>query len=346
MNNKNMTMQFRESFVMENSTESEYEQIVLGLPRHLFIYQDVQEQQKELEQMPEFLNFIRQHKELYFLTLENGVYSLPIMKSPERKLPEGYAFSGGAARSLLLHNLGYDYLKPRDLDIVRIGNIKTAEEDTVVAKDFMPDDFRHGHGVKTYESPQEYLNTRDLTLNEIYATNTDVFFTQDCLRDTLNHIIRPTQFEGENGVRSKMALKIIRFYASRLRDFPQTKIDAYTENRITNLSLNMFWIALNLDKAYQEGKVMGDLFLEHLKDRNILPEDVVSPQDAVLYLSQELYEGVSFFRHTPIPIEEEKKEEERWFFNGFDEYIEIYGECENEYVKYPLRDGSKYKKHN
>ena len=114
----------------------------------------------------------------------------------ERRLPQGYGYKGGTARALLLRTIGMDpsYI-PRDIDVMSF-NSTNPDVDRQVAEEFMSDDLemsKSGNVIEPYDD--DYFETRDVTINKLYATDEKIIVTKQCLLDTVRHIIRPTQYE-------------------------------------------------------------------------------------------------------------------------------------------------------
>ncbi|MFB6181852.1 MAG: hypothetical protein ABEJ24_03065 [Candidatus Magasanikbacteria bacterium] len=246
-------------------------------------------------------------------------------------IDDQYAYEGGAARSLLLRNLDIDPdSRPRDVDIIRLPDKEEPYEgaDEDLAKEFMPDDFKHGYGVEQVENLQDYFQTRDLTVNELYATDEEIIATKECVRDAARHIVRLTDFERENILKNnskkqtnKMLSKMIRFYAKFLRKYGENSdISLYKEGqqenkKPENYSIRYFWIALQLDRAFEEGATQAKEFVRQLKKRDQLPDSISDdPYEVAEFLTERLGEENFHFRNAPseqFELEEEWKEYEK-----------------------------------
>lgn len=246
-------------------------------------------------------------------------------------IDDQYAYEGGAARALLLRNLDIDSkAKPRDIDLIRLPGKEEPYEraDEELAKEFMPEDFKHGYGVEQIRSLQEYFQTRDLTINELYATDEEVVATQECIKDTVRRIIRLSEFERKNILENnskkqtnKMLSKMIRFYAKFLHKYGEdVGMSLYEEGeqenkKLESYSIKYFWIALQLDRAFEEGVIQAKEFVRQLKQKRQLPDSINDdPYEVAKFLSERLGEKNFHFRNAPLnqfELEEEWIEYEK-----------------------------------
>jgi hypothetical protein len=251
---------------------------------------------------------------------EDGSVAIPVKEHfMSDRLPEGYGYKGGAARALLLRNLGIDPdAKPRDIDLIRL--VDTEPErglDAAMARKYMPEDYEQDHGVELLRS--NYFNTRDFTINEVYATDYEVIATRACLLDTIRHILRVTDYEKEifGKIGPKMMTKLLRFYCESIIKFEQTDFGENEKEAIKELydypNISSFWIALQLDKAYEISKDVAEKFVQECIKIGLLPNDIRSAADAADYLLEDIYDFG--FRHAPVGqwrMEELWLEEEKW----------------------------------
>jgi len=228
--------------------------------------------------------------------ISNGLFKIKIFESyKDKKLPEAYAFKGGAARSLLLRVLGIDKNSmPRDFDLARVGVEPYEGADDEVAEKFMPQDFEYGDGVEVISSIKRYLNTRDFTLNELLATEHSIILTKACLLDTVRHIIRLSDYEKEEEIRSgelneKLLAKGLRLYSAELLHYDAK----FTSTIIFDLSkvyINKFWLALHLDRALEIGDDVAQKYVDILVQTEILPDNIKTVEDAAGFLIKFLYD--------------------------------------------------------
>lgn len=221
-------------------------------------------------------------------------------------IPEGYAAKGGLARSLLARNLNIDNTaKPRDIDLVRViewNNTDTSDDQ--VAATYMQEDYQHGHGVEIISSLGEYFATRDFTINEVLATNDTIWTTTQCLQDTVRHIIRITEFEmriieeGKRGKEDKMMAKSVAFLSEGIEKYGTAwKVsDQEKEWDTQQYFISLFWIALQLDRAFEKGENIAERFVEELKKRQQLSDTIETAEQAARYIQESMeQEGRAFY---------------------------------------------------
>lgn len=254
---------------------------------------------------------------------QNGRYHVKVNEHfTQDRLPEGYGYAGGAARVLLLKNLGISpKFSPRDLDIVRF----LPEEpemglDDKLARKYSPDDYRHGYGVNPITDLGEYFSTRDFTMNEILATDDEIITTRGGLLDNIRHIIRLTEYSKDTSPDSKLLAKCLRFYAGAIHRWDEAALEDIDEYYLEWGFITPFWLALNLDKAYQEGSHVAEAFIEELKRRQQLPEEIKTVEEAAEYLLGLIRDRDFYYRHAPTRQ-----------FEVEDHWLEDY----KEYEKYP-----------
>lgn len=239
--------------------------------------------------------------------MEGGRYRLPVRNHfTQKRLPEGYAYKGGAARALLLRSLGIDpAYQPRDLDVVRLApEPPSLDMDDWVAREFMPEDYAHGNGVETMASLDRYFVTRDFTINEVLASDTEVFASRECILDSVRHIIRLSEYERERiengGPSDKMMAKALRTYAEAIHRWDDASLEGLSDWDYEECFVSPFWLALQLDRAFDVGSEVAESFTRELIRRRQIPEDIKSAIDAADYLLA-LLEGDSFYyRHAPV----------------------------------------------
>ena len=96
----------------------------------------------------------------------------------------GSTITGGAARTVALDYLYGVRTIVRDVDVVTIDNLES-EEDTIPINGHDPESVRH------YSSVEEYLDTRDFTINELCVRDNNLYMSQDCFDDLADRIVRP-----------------------------------------------------------------------------------------------------------------------------------------------------------
>ncbi|MDP4000018.1 MAG: hypothetical protein Q8Q11_01105 [bacterium] len=217
--------------------------------------------------------------------------------SPVR-IPEGYGYKGSAARALALRNLHIDpsYL-PRDTDLIRITEEPFPGADNHYAYTHMPDDFAHGWGIEVVNNLNEYFGTRDFTLNEVIATDEMLIATQRCIEDSRGGVVRLSAYEHDlfDGPGPRMVSKMLRFYSEikYRRGFAELANTSGRENEAG--ATTAFWMAEQLERAYQHGEVYAAAFVAELCSRGHLPRDLTA-QEATAHLKELLPEDPDYYR--------------------------------------------------
>lgn len=204
------------------------------------------------------------------------------------KLPQGYCYMGGVARSIVLRELGQNTMPPRDIDIVAVKDFSPdLDQIEELSKQYMEDDVKHGYGIKS-ESMAPYFSNRDFTLNEILIHGDEVYVSTRALEDLSKHIIRPSEYEqsswrakshpDEKGVHPKLVMKALRM---------QTEFDAmYGDGNIEGIkkwqwnieALPLFYIALHLKKAYEQGDALATRYFSKLLELGVAGPEINSDQ--------------------------------------------------------------------
>jgi len=322
MNREHSQVEFKNTSLTEQITRVLKER---GLELHSITIQEQHELQTNLEKREsaitdqEVVNVLKE----YGIKTEvhehpDGYYELTTANhfdnQNKKPLPSGYAYKGGAARALFLRSLGIDiFAEPRDLDIVRLSETELYEgADDEFAQSFMPDDYTHGTRVEKINDIKEYFETRDLTLNEVLATDEKIWVTKQGLLDSIRRIIRPTEYElnKEEYLNDKMLSKILSFYAQNIERYAEATIAEGVEYQFEKHFISPFWLALQLDRAYEKSSYAAEEFVQELKRRNQIPSTITDAVACAVYLNKLLKakEGAFYYRHAPteqFEIEEE-----------------------------------------
>lgn len=232
-----------------------------------------------------------------------GLFRIPLRNSYLETLPDGYGYIGGAARSELLRELELDTEStPRDKDIVRIVSEDVLGIDDRLGQEFSAEDYTHGHGVQ--ELRENYFKTRDFTINELLVYKNFIYLTKSCLLDTIRGILRFTKYElinkeqkeneeEENRVRNdKVLAKAIRLASEALVRGRKLEIENKETFRIQTIQL--FHIALHLDRAFERGVKIADEYVRQLVAIGQLPEDIKDSSQALDYLIHTMDESFAF----------------------------------------------------
>lgn len=227
---------------------------------------------------------------------------------PTEQLRDGYGYKGGVARALFAKALNIHSSRIRDIDIVCFNSVNDRNYENYLGKTYLGNDFKDGYGVDNESSLESYFTTRDITINEVIYVDGKIFFTKQCLLDTVRSIIRLTEYEkesiydGDEKQIQKMYSKLLRFYTTMIISTGYAEMD---ENSLIEPSfLSSFWIAVQLDRSFELGIHYADSFVNELKNRGNLPPEISTGEEALDCLSRDLYEGRAFFRNAPQSIYE------------------------------------------
>lgn len=184
----------------------------------------------------------------------------PYLASPP--LPPTYGVKGGAAREVLIGALGLRPSQdPRDIDLVRRGQHRSATDDEI-ARVHMPRDFELGARVELIRDMKGHLSSRDLTINEVAVLDNVAHTSLICLLDTVGLVIRPSKYRSGSLHRKatlfgQSLLKMIRLYAEGVSRGENWSIVGIPEE----VSFSEFDLAVHLNKSYQRGREVADTFL-------------------------------------------------------------------------------------
>jgi hypothetical protein len=232
-------------------------------------------------------------------SIRKGVISLEapdLFRIPTLDLEYGY--KGGAARIALHAALGenVNQFVPRDLDLVRFGR-GSNDKDQDMALEFMPEDAKYGHGVEVVPTYLKYLQTRDLTINEIVYINGKVICSPQGLQDCLNFTLRltPHVLDDKGLPPGKVVAKMIRMLAEeRLRGKKMVIADLPEGTIVTPFDL-----ALHLDRALQKNSKLARAYLQECVNLGFLDNKngKVCLGDTIQNLSKQIDGGVRNFIH-------------------------------------------------
>lgn len=241
---------------------------------------------------------------IQFEILSNGNVRLPVTLhfDETNRIPEGYAYKGGAARALLLRTLGKNrkYI-PRDIDLIRLSSEPYSGADRDLSERFMKDDYEFGDGVEPVGSTEDYLTTRDFTINELYATDSEIIATPQCIKDTIRGIVRITDYERNlfYGHGDKMLSKMLRLYSEGIvEDIPFMLMDIKV-GELGESFITPFWLAVQLDRAFQKGRTHAEEFVRTLILHNQIPDSITKASQARDYLLNLLQSNDFYFRYAP-----------------------------------------------
>ncbi len=230
------------------------------------------------------LEFIRDLCSIEVATQEDYLV-IPVRDSRPPEVPRGYGIKGGAAREALVSTLGLRARRaPRDIDLVRRGHYRLPEDDEV-ARRIMARDFELGAQVELIRSLDGYLNSRDLSINEVVCLDDLLYSSLLSILDTVGQIIRPSRYRGgtlhrQPSLHGQSLLKMIRLYAEGACNGENWSIIGIPEE----VAFTEFDLAVHLNKSFQSGIEVADRFLHTCELLSLIPPS----NDRVLNALQEL----------------------------------------------------------
>ena len=255
------------------------------------------------------------------------LYKFPVKTHfSERRLPKGYLYKGGAARALLGRALGTDTQVPRDVDIVRFGEEPQPGMDKQIEQEFSPEDAALGGGVE-WMMEARYFFTRDVTLNEVVASDTEIVASAECVLDTVRRIIRMApyereKYEGEEGTPDqKILARMMLFYAEHIERYDEAAFDTSTDKQLESAFISPFYMAVQLDKACQKGGNVARHYIDEIRKRGQVPEYLESIEDVAGYLLSLMRKDNFYYRHAPsVQFEREEEQIEEKYGDLNDEH--------------------------
>ncbi len=190
-------------------------------------------------------------------------------------VPEGYGFKGGVARKVLARMLGLNASTAavRDIDLLRDADTP-GDEDHRLASLYMPDDLTMGEfGIEVLGDEAGYMNSRELTVNQLVLLGDELVATHACLLDTLGLTLRVT---GAHLTRTRgyvhpgVALKALRFAANLTAGGNEPRILPF---RVTPRAMKHgfdFYFALHLSRVFENGEAAAEEYMRLAVDRSYL----------------------------------------------------------------------------
>lgn len=197
-----------------------------------------------------------------------------------------YGLKGGAARELVVATLGVRApRKPRDIDLIRKGHFFIPDDD-LMAQRFMSRDYVHGARVELIRDMQRYLNTRDVTLNEVASFESSVTLSLLAALDCIGHVIRPSQYRGGSihrkpSLDGRILLKMARLFAEA-EHFQEPALLVGIPDEV---SFTEFDLAIQLNKAFQQGSAIARGFVDVLVLLGALEASIDPLRDVLSELS-------------------------------------------------------------
>ena len=107
----------------------------------------------------------------------------------------------------------------------------------------------------------------------------------------------------------KQLAKILRFYIELIHRWGSATIKGVKDEELENYFIGPFWLAIQLDKAYQTSPQIAMQYIEELKRRKQLPETIKTIEHAAEYLASFLTKAPFYYRHAPTT---QFEQEESW----------------------------------
>lgn len=190
------------------------------------------------------------------------------------EIPKGIAIVGGAARALLQAAVLGERASIRDVDLAALAGVTPDDIDfDQLGKKYMPDDYRHGHGVQETEV-DAYFATRDFTINEVLVVNGVIIATERGFDDIKNKVIRPTEYESEGwstGLGPRLSMKASLLSVIYQSEYGKGSCEGFT----IPYDCSEFYEALALNKAFQYGFDIARAFLEEIGRGNMSDEEII-----------------------------------------------------------------------
>ena len=197
------------------------------------------------------------------------------------KMPKGCAVIGGAARSLafmMINPKNRELIPARDVDVAYFEDEISQEEADAYAEYFSPDDFSHDHGAQEISNIEEYMNTRDFTMNQVIYKDGRLIASRAAIRDIYKGIINPCDdrygeddwgyWDENNYISTRLALKAVLQQTVLKEYIDDIKINDKIRNDqfyIDDFSpYNGFELALAIQKSFDWGDDFPEKFLWNL----------------------------------------------------------------------------------
>lgn len=196
----------------------------------------------------------------------------PVLRNALVTLPAPYGLKGGAARELLGSLAHHRPLRhPRDIDVIRQGS-SAVPNDSEIARTYMPLDYRHGARVELIRSMQQYLASRDVTVNELAVFSNSLSVSILGALDTLGHTIRPSRYRGgsihrQPSLDGRIFLKAVRLFAEAENAGDPAELVGIPDT----VAFSEVDLALHLDKAFQRNTNVARSFVDTLVLLGALP---------------------------------------------------------------------------
>ena len=205
-------------------------------------------------------------------------------------MPKGCAVIGGAARSLafmMINPENQELIPVRDVDVAYFEDEISQEEADIYAEHFSPDDFSHDHGAQEVSNIEEYMSTRDFTMNQVIYKDGRLIASRAAVRDIYKGVINPCDREdgywdddywGEDYISTRIALKavlqqtVLKEYIDDIKINDKIRNDQFYINEYS--SHNGFQLALAIQKSFDWGDDFPKKFLQNIVESPIFESDL------------------------------------------------------------------------
>jgi hypothetical protein len=209
----------------------------------------------------------------------------------ELGVPAPYGVKGGAAREIVAQVMGLRAARPsRDIDLVRRGH-HAVKDDEAVARIWMGRDYLLGARVELVRSVDRHLSSRDLTVNEVVVFQDRGHASLLGVLDAVGQVLRPSRYRGgtlhrQPSLHGQSLLKMVRLFAEGASGGEFWRIVGIPEE----VSFSDFDLALHLNKAFQRGHEVAELFLVTCEQLGLIPSSI-EPITTVLHELEYLRHG-------------------------------------------------------
>lgn len=256
--------------------------------------------------MKNFENFRNNHERDQVQTVSIDVPNEVKRLYPEFEyidsMPKGCAIIGGAARSLAFSMVRRDLHDPIPIRDIDVAYFKGEVDPLIVneyARMFSPDDYVHGHGAQLIESIDDYMQSRDFTMNQVIYSDGQLIASRSAIRDIYRGVISPCDnrfkedwYDGSyfenNYISTRTALKAVLQQTVLSEFIPDIRINNRVANRRFSLSsitsddywyddrddrYNGFQLALAIQKSFEYGDQIPQKFIKNIIDSPIFENE-------------------------------------------------------------------------
>lgn len=198
------------------------------------------------------------------------------------KMPKGCAVIGGAARNLAFYvaNPSVEGVIPiRDVDIAFFSDEISKDEADIYAEKFSPEDYIHGHGAQEIFDIEEYMGSRDFTMNQVIYKDGELIMSRAAIRDIYKGVINPCDGRDdywsydEDDISTRLAMKAVLQETVLSENVKNIKINdkIYCSRfgRDGYSSYDGFQLALVIQKSFDYGENIPQKFIQNVANSDI-----------------------------------------------------------------------------